>query len=296
MPVGAGLARDGRAAVCLIDRIARIASKPAPTPTEAACAGALPGPAHRASCAAPTLAGIRGEKEQQLNEHTLSMRLERVAAHMPAGARLADIGSDHAYLPVALLRRGAIAAAVAGEVALTPFHAARRTVRENGLEQHISVRHANGLAAIAAQDEISVISICGMGGETIRDILASGSAHLSGRERLVLQPNGGEQPLRQWLMENHYHILCEELLQENRFYYEIIVAERIGPVSYSAEQLYFGPLQMQARSPLFLGKWQRMLVEKRKVLSNLAQARQAVPEARMEEIAQQARWISELLA
>ncbi|MCG4787807.1 tRNA (adenine(22)-N(1))-methyltransferase TrmK, partial [Roseburia faecis] len=69
-----------------------------------------------------------------------------------------------------------------------------------------------------------------------------------------------------------------------------------GPVSYSAEQLYFGPLQMQARSPLFLGKWQRMLVEKRKVLSNLAQARQAVPEARMEEIAQQARWISELLA
>ncbi|MCK1786137.1 class I SAM-dependent methyltransferase, partial [Pseudomonas sp. TNT11] len=47
-----------------------------------------------------------------MNEHTLSMRLERVAAHVPAGARLADIGSDHGYLPVALLRRGLIAAAV----------------------------------------------------------------------------------------------------------------------------------------------------------------------------------------
>ena len=244
----------------------------------------------------PTLAGIRGEKEQQLNEHTLSMRLERVAAHMPAGARLADIGSDHGYLPVALLRRGAIAAAVAGEVALTPFQAARRTVRENGFEQRISVRHASGLAAIRPQDEITAISICGMGGETIRDILARGKAHLCGRERLILQPNGGEQPLRQWLMENHYHILCEELLRENRFYYEIIVAERIGPVSYTAEQLYFGPFQMQARSPLFLGKWQRMLGEKRKVLSNLALARQAVPEARVEEIARQVRWISELLA
>ena len=256
----------------------------------------LPGRAHPASCAAPTLAGIGGEKELQLNEHTLSMRLERVAAHMPAGARLADIGSDHAYLPVALLRRGAIAAAVAGEVALTPFHAAQRTVRENGLEQHITVRHANGLRAIEAQDNISAISICGMGGETIRDILESGKARLSGRERLVLQPNGGEQPLRQWLMDNHYRILCEELLRENRFYYEIIVAERVGPVTYTAEQLYFGPFQMQARSPLFLGKWQRMLGEKQKILGNLARARQAVPEARVQEIAQQARWITELLA
>ena len=256
----------------------------------------LPGRAHPASCAAPTLAGIGGEKELQLNEHTLSMRLERVAAHMPAGARLADIGSDHAYLPVALLRRGAIAAAVAGEVALTPFHAAQRTVRENGLEQHITVRHANGLAAINPQDDITAISICGMGGETIRDILESGKAHLSGRERLVLQPNGGEQPLRQWLMDNHYRILCEELLRENRFYYEIIVAERVGPVTYTAEQLYFGPFQMQARSPLFLGKWQRMLGEKQKILGNLARARQAVPEARVQEIAQQARWITELMA
>ena len=91
------------------------------------------------------------------------MRLERVAAHMPAGARLADIGSDHGYLPVALMRRGLIAAAVAGEVALTPFHAAQRTVRDNGLEQQITVRRANGLEAIEPQDDITAISRCGMG-------------------------------------------------------------------------------------------------------------------------------------
>jgi len=231
-----------------------------------------------------------------LNEHTLSMRLERVAAHMPAGARLADIGSDHGYLPVALMRRGAIAAAVAGEVAQTPFHAAVRTVRDNGLEQQITVRQANGLAAIEAADEITAISSCGMGGETIRDILESGKARLSGRERLILQPNGGEQPLRQWLMENNYRILCEELLRENGFYYEIIVAERAGPVLYTAEELYFGPLQMQARSPVFLGKWQRMLLEKQKVLASFARARQAVPEDKVQEIDQQARWITRLLA
>jgi tRNA (adenine22-N1)-methyltransferase len=244
----------------------------------------------------PKVPGIRGEKELQLNEHTLSMRLECVAAHVPADARLADIGSDHGYLPVALMRRGAIVAAVAGEVAMTPFLSAQRTVRENGLEQQITVRQANGLAAIKPEDGITAITVCGMGGETIRDILDSGKAHLTGQERLILQPNGGEQPLRQWLMENGYCIVCEELLQENRFYYEIIVAERNGPVLYSAEELYFGPLQMQARSPVFLVKWQRILRHKQQTLTHFTRARQAVPEEKAQEVAQQARWITELLA
>ncbi|MFI8373800.1 tRNA (adenine(22)-N(1))-methyltransferase [Pseudomonas helleri] len=231
-----------------------------------------------------------------MNQHTLSMRLERVAAHMPVGARLADIGSDHGYLPVALMRRGLIAAAVAGEVALTPFQAAQRTVRDNGLEQQITVRRANGLEAIEPQDAITAISVCGMGGETIRDILENGKARLSGQERLILQPNGGEQPLRYWLMENGYRIVSEELLSENSFYYEIIVAERAGPVLYSAEELYFGPLQMQARSPAFLSKWQRILRHKQQTLAQFAKARQAVPDVKVHEVAQQARWITELLA
>jgi len=96
-------------------------------------------------------------------------------------------------------------------------------------------------------------------------------------------------------MENGYRILCEELLRENRFDYEIIVAERAGPVMYTAEELYFGPLQMQARSPAFLAKWQRLLREKQKTLSQLARARQAVPQEKLQDIARQARWITELL-
>ncbi|WP_460423149.1 tRNA (adenine(22)-N(1))-methyltransferase [Pseudomonas sp. ZL2] len=231
-----------------------------------------------------------------MNEQTLSMRLERVAAHVPDGARLADIGSDHAYLPVALMRRGVIATAVAGEVAMTPFNAAQRTVRDNDLEQQVSVRLANGLAAIEPADGITAISICGMGGETIRDILEAGKARLSGQERLILQPNGGEQPLRQWLMDNGYRIVGEELLRENRFDYEIIVAERDGPVTYSAEQLYFGPLQMQARNPAFLAKWQSILQRKQQTLASFARARHSVPEDKVQQVARQARWITELLA
>ncbi len=237
-----------------------------------------------------------GEKRLQLNEQRLSERLERVAAHVPAGARLADIGSDHGYLLIALINRGTIAAAVAGEVALTPFHAAQRSVHKYGLGERISVRLANGLAAIEPGDGITAISLCGMGGETIRDILDRDKAHLSGKERLILQPNGGEQPLRQWLMENGYRILREEVLRENRFNYEIIVAERTGPVRYSAQELYFGPLQLQERSPAFLAKWQRLLRLKQRTLSHFTRARQAVPEEKMQELSQQVRWISELLA
>jgi tRNA (adenine22-N1)-methyltransferase len=231
-----------------------------------------------------------------LNEQTLSMRLERVAELVPTGARLADIGSDHGYLPVALINRGVITAAVAGEVALTPFRSAERSVRESGLEERITVRLANGLAAIETAVGVTAITLCGMGGETIRDILDGGKARLNGRERLILQPNGGEQPLRQWLMDNDYRILHEDVLRENRFYYEIIVAERDGPAKYSVEELYFGPLQLQNRSPVFLAKWQRLLRLKQKTLANFARAQQAVPEEKTQEIARQVRWINELLA
>ncbi|MGE6386352.1 tRNA (adenine(22)-N(1))-methyltransferase [Pseudomonas sp. NPDC078416] len=230
-----------------------------------------------------------------MNEHTLSRRLERVAALVPAGARLADIGSDHAYLPVALMRRGTIAMAVAGEVATTPFRAAERTVRENGFEERIRVRLADGLAAIEAEDGITAISLCGMGGETIRDIVEAGKGRLNGRELLILQPNGGEPELRQWLMENAYRIVHEDVLRENRFDYEIIVAERSGPVVYSSEALYFGPLLMAARSPAFLDKWRRLLRCKHRDLANLRQARQAVSEQKLHDTEQQVRWIIELL-
>jgi tRNA (adenine22-N1)-methyltransferase len=198
-------------------------------------------------------------------------------------------------LPVALTRRGVIVAAVAGEVAMTPFRSAERTVRENGLERWISVRLADGLAAIEPGDGITAVSLCGMGGETIRDILERDKSRLNGQERLILQPNGGEQPLRLWLVENGYRILCEEVLRENRFDYEVIVAERSGPVTYTAEELYFGPLLMQARSPAFLDKWQRRLRQKHKTLASFARARQAGPGEEVQDVARQIRWITDLL-
>ncbi|WP_409289998.1 tRNA (adenine(22)-N(1))-methyltransferase [Pseudomonas sp. KCJK8927] len=231
-----------------------------------------------------------------MNEQTLSMRLERVAAYVPRGARLADIGSDHGYLPVALMLRGIIEAGVAGEVAQTPFASAQRKVSKNGLEGRITVRLANGLAAIEPSDRVNTISICGMGGETIRDILEQGKARLQGVTRLILQPNGDERELRQWLMDNGYRICREELLRENRFDYEIIVAEPCEAVSYTAEQLYFGPMLLQEKSPAFITKWQRMLRQKQQTLAHFERARDAVPQEKTRDFTRQVAWITQALA
>ncbi|MBJ9977679.1 tRNA (adenine(22)-N(1))-methyltransferase TrmK [Pseudomonas sp. S75] len=230
-----------------------------------------------------------------MNEQTLSQRLEHVAAQVRPGARLADIGSDHGYLPVALALRGKLEAAVIGEVAVTPFESARRNVRRNYLSERITVRLADGLEAIEPSDRIDTVSLCGMGGETIVQILDRGVERLQGRPRLVLQPNGGEPALRRWLMEHGYRIVAEQVVRENRFDYEIIVAAPGEPAHYSGEELLFGPLLMREKSPAFLDKWQRMRRQRQMALANFARARD-VPQAKAQLFAQHLDWIDRLLA
>jgi len=229
-----------------------------------------------------------------LNENTLSQRLERVAAHVPQGARLADIGSDHGYLPIALTLRGIIVGAIAGEVARTPFQSAQRMVRKHELQDVIDVRLGSGLSVLQADDAVSAVTMCGMGGETIRDILAADHQRLSGNELLVLQPNVREWVTRGWLNDHGYRIVHEEMLEENAFTYEIVVARRGDGPRYTPQECYFGPLLMAERSPLFLAKWRLNLQRKQRVMASWPKARD-VPEAKRQEVGQQVQWITELL-
>ena len=137
----------------------------------------------------------------------LSNRLDLVASFVPAGARLLDVGSDHAYLPIALLQEGKIEVAIAGEVVEGPYQSALQNVADNGLEDKIEVRLANGLAAFEPADGISCITIAGMGGRLIADILAAGLEKLAGVSRLVLQPNNREDELRAWLVEHGFRVV-----------------------------------------------------------------------------------------
>lgn len=174
-----------------------------------------------------------------MNEHALSDRLACVGAQIPDQARFADIGSDHAYLPVALMLQNKISYAVAGEVVQGPYDSASKQVRKNGLADKIVVRLADGLDAIQPEDNIDTVVIAGMGGTLIRSILEEGSRknRLAGVKRLVLQPNVGERTLREWLVSNNFIIIHEVLLEENDKNYEIIVAET-GKTTYTSQQLF----------------------------------------------------------
>ena len=230
-----------------------------------------------------------------MNHTELSKRLETVGRFVPEAARLADIGSDHAYLPVALMLKGKIDFAVAGEVVKGPFESAKRQVMKNGLSERIEVRLANGLEAIEKDDQISAITIAGMGGSLIRDILESGrqNQRLSGEERLILQPNIGEKTLRTWLKENNYQIIAEEIIEENKKIYEIIVAEKKEqPIDYSEKELMFGPFLLEEKNAAFSAKWQRELKQREVILEQLKNASE---QNRYETIQQEVEWIKEVL-
>ncbi|MDR0691263.1 MAG: class I SAM-dependent methyltransferase, partial [Streptococcaceae bacterium] len=158
-----------------------------------------------------------------MNEIQLSNRLKKVASYIPEGARLADIGSDHAYLPIFCMLTGKISYAIAGELVEAPFEKALAQVDKNGLKSCLEVRLANGLEAVFLDDEIDVITIAGMGGTLISEILEHGlqKKRLSGKERLILQPNIGENSVRNWLMNNDYQISAEAIVEENEKIYEI---------------------------------------------------------------------------
>ena len=133
-----------------------------------------------------------------MQKKTISQRLERVAAFVPDGAKLLDVGSDHAYLPINLIQEGRIEKALAGEVIEGAFSVCPEKCGEHGLTEQIEVRLANGLAALEAEDQIDTIVIAGMGGRLISEILENGRAKLGSISRLVLQPNNREDELRSW--------------------------------------------------------------------------------------------------
>lgn len=185
----------------------------------------------------------------------LSKRLETVAGFVPEGARLVDVGSDHAYLPLFLVEAGKIAYAVAGEVVRGPFESALSNVQEAGQASNIQVRLANGLAAVEDQDQITAVTIAGMGGRLIAAILEAGQDKLKGVERLILQPNNREDDVRMWLQEHDYQLVAEAILEENEKIYEILVAEP-GEMTLSAKELRFGPYLQQEGTAIFQKKWQ----------------------------------------
>jgi len=184
-------------------------------------------------------------------------RLAMIADMVPPGTRLADVGTDHGYLPVWLLQNGRIPSAIASDIRPAPLHHAKKTAQQYGLADRIDFRLCDGLAGLSPGEADTVV-LAGMGGETISGILSAAKWTLTGDITLLLQPMSKMEFLRKWLPENGYAFLAERLVWDKDYLYPIFCvrggkksfltpAQQYGGVLLEDDPLYGAYLNQQLR-------------------------------------------------
>ena len=206
-----------------------------------------------------------------MNAKKLSKRLQMVASFVPTGAIVADIGSDHAYLPCYLVMNGIAKGAIAGEVVKGPYESAERQVRTEGLTKQIKVRLADGLAAVEPDDHVDTVTIAGMGGPLIVSILEKHPESLNNVTRLILQPNIHAKVIREWALENGWAIYDEAILEEDDKIYEVLVLQR-GPMKLSEVDILLGQYLIGRKSDVFVKKWTREVAQWKRILAAIVDA------------------------
>ena len=141
----------------------------------------------------------------------LSSRLATVAKYVLHGRPMADVGTDHAQLPLSLLRDGVVPSAVAMDIAEGPFDIAKQASK--GVGDCISVRRSDGLDGLG-ENEVATICICGMGGNTMAEILRRGQSVWMTAERLVLQPQGMAGAVRQAVTDAGWDCVGGEIVMD----------------------------------------------------------------------------------
>ena len=168
----------------------------------------------------------------------LTNRLSAAASLVRGGGSIADVGTDHAYLPVYLCQTGKIKRAVASDIGEGPLENAARTVERCGLSDRIGLRLSDGLAAYAP-GEVDEILICGMGGELIAGILRAAPWICRPGMHLVLQPMSHGVDVRRFLCENGFQIENELCVSEGRRVYLCFSANWTGQDERRPEAYYY---------------------------------------------------------
>ncbi|MDG0812163.1 tRNA (adenine(22)-N(1))-methyltransferase [Cohnella rhizosphaerae] len=247
----------------------------------------------------------------------LSKRLAALAGLVKQGARFADIGTDHALLPVHLALSGTIAYAVAGDVNAGPAEAARRQVLAAGVGDIVSVRHGDGLSVLAP-DEVDTVCIAGMGGSLMVRLLEEAGDALSGVTTLILSPHVAEDQVRRWLEANRYVLELERLVEEDGEIYTLLRAERAASAASSeavhaalydakllgdacqavpADLLYeMGPLLLRSPDKAFMAKWRGELAKRERIAQGMKQSEAADTRAKLEVWTRTTKDIEEVLA
>lgn len=183
-----------------------------------------------------------------MNEINLSPRLFAASELVRSSCFAADVGTDHAYLPIALCLSGKIRGAVASDINKGPIKKARENIEKYGLSEKISTLHTDGLRGVEKFSPDDVL-ILGMGGELIATIIENAQWVADSAINLCLQPMTHAELLRKFLFERGFEVVDERIVREGDKLYQIILAsftnENILP--YSDEEFYLGRVNIQKR-------------------------------------------------
>ena len=215
----------------------------------------------------------------------LTPRLRMAAELVPTGVRLADVGTDHAYLPAALILEEKIPFAIAADLRQGPLARARETVRRAGLTGRVAFRLCDGLTGIRP-DEVDAVVIAGMGGETIAAILEAASWVRERDVPLILQPMSSMAELRGWLQGNGFRIEEERLAREGETLYTALSVRAGEMGTLSPAELWAG----KNRADPLRGAWLDMWI------ARTGRALEGMSRARGEEVLSRKRALEEVRA
>ena len=189
-------------------------------------------------------------------------RLKSIASLVSKCDVIADVGTDHGYLPIYLIQNNIANFAFATDVAASPLASAKENIAKYGLESKFKTILCDGLTKLPKN--VDTVIIAGMGGNLMIDILENKKFEY---KTYVLQPNLHHYALRKYLMEHNYTIVDEKITYANKKYYEIFKVVK-GKQQLSELQLTFGPINLEKKEKLFIDKWEEVIGKLNKVLEN----------------------------
>ena len=214
----------------------------------------------------------------------LSQRLSSVAAMVTAGNCLADVGTDHGYVPIYLYERNIIPHAIAMDVNKGPLERAALHIAESGMKDAIETRLSDGLTALKIGEADSIV-IAGMGGPLMIRILSAYPEVTDSAKELILQPQSEIAEVRIWLYEQGYEIIEEHMVYEDGKYYPMFKAVKNSEArKLSFLEYKFGNLEVLAEKDVLKEFVLRELSNKRSILQKLSEEATEKSRERAEEI------------
>lgn len=188
------------------------------------------------------------------------------------GSRVADIGTDHAYLPIWLCQQDRIPSAIAADLRKGPLEAASANIRQAGLQERIETRLSDGLHAFK-KGEAETLILAGMGGRLVCRILGDGRTLLPDLHEILLQPQSDIADVRRFLADSGFMIAEETCTEDEGKFYPVIRAVPYPDqcADLTEAELAFGPCLLRDRNPL-LKKWlDKRLETTEQILKDLCQ-------------------------